>query len=47
MVQSLAIPLNRVEEENKIPIQWRETKKEEKRKDTRKSKRDISDEHSM
>ena len=26
MVQSLAILFNRVEEENKIPIQWRETK---------------------
>ena len=26
MVQSLEILFNRVEEENKIPIQWRETK---------------------
>ena len=26
MVQSLAILFNRVEEENKIPIQWKETK---------------------
>ena len=26
MVQSLAILFNRVEEENKLPIQWRETK---------------------
>ena len=26
MVQSLAILLNRVEEENKIPIHWKETK---------------------
>ena len=26
MVQSLAILFNRVEEENKLPIKWRETK---------------------
>ena len=53
MVQSLATLFNRVEGENKISMQWKETKiksvykRGNKQKDTRKSKRDICNEHSM
>ena len=53
MVQSFATLFKRVEGENKISMQWKKTKiksvykRGNKQKDTRKSKMDISNEHSM